>query len=196
VPRESPTFIEQARRQQLVGVTISLLAEHGFAGTSLGRIAAAAGLSKAAVLYHFTTKDAVVSAAYDAVVEELVTAVGEAVAVADPAERPSAYLLTMIGHLVDRPEHAHVMIEALAGQRPPASAAATQPEQRWRPVVELVQGAREARGLPPIDDARTVAIAVGGAIDAVVAEKLLDPAYDTELAVETLDGWLHRVLDR
>jgi hypothetical protein len=41
-----------------------------------------------------------------------------------------------------------------------------------------------------------VAIAVGGAIDAVVAEKLLDPAYDTELAVETLDGWLHRVLDR
>ena len=52
------TFTERARRQQLIGVTIEQVAQRGFAGASLARIAEAAGITKAAVLYHFGSKDA------------------------------------------------------------------------------------------------------------------------------------------
>ncbi|MFH8793497.1 TetR/AcrR family transcriptional regulator [Streptomyces sp. NPDC017941] len=51
------TFTEQARRRQLVECTIDLISTHGLPATSLSAIAAAAGLSKAAFLYHFSSKD-------------------------------------------------------------------------------------------------------------------------------------------
>jgi AcrR family transcriptional regulator len=44
-------------RAEFVGIAADLFAEHGFAATSLDDIAAAAGYSKAAVLYHFGSKD-------------------------------------------------------------------------------------------------------------------------------------------
>lgn len=44
-------------RAEFVAIAADLFAEHGFAATSLDDIAAAAGYSKAAVLYHFGSKD-------------------------------------------------------------------------------------------------------------------------------------------
>ncbi len=46
----------ETARAELVGIAERLFADGGFAGTSLSDIAAEAGCSKAAVLYHFRTK--------------------------------------------------------------------------------------------------------------------------------------------
>src|SRR3954468_23640466 len=57
VPQQPDPVTEIARRDQLVASAIQLIAEQGHARASLSRIAKRAGVSKAAVLYHFKTKD-------------------------------------------------------------------------------------------------------------------------------------------
>lgn len=184
-----PTFIEQARRKQLIDITIELVAEHGYAGTSLARIAEGAGITKAAVLYHFPSKEAVVTAARDQVLGALTGQVGAAVEAAGAEGAPGAYVRSTIGYVRDHPRHTRVIIEAIggAGDRP-------DPAARWRPLAGLLRAAREARGLSGAADLRTVAIATGGAIDAVITEHLADPEYDTAAAADCLAGALERIL--
>ena len=54
-PRER-TFIENARRQQIVAAAIDTIAEVGFAQASLARIAERIGVSKGVISYHFAGK--------------------------------------------------------------------------------------------------------------------------------------------
>jgi AcrR family transcriptional regulator len=54
---ERRTFIENARRRQIVGAAIDTIAEVGFAQASLARIAGRIGVSKGVISYHFAGKD-------------------------------------------------------------------------------------------------------------------------------------------
>jgi AcrR family transcriptional regulator len=179
------TFTERARRQQLIGVTIEQVAQRGFAGASLARIAEAAGITKAAVLYHFRSKDALVTAAHAEVLESLVATVGEALEDAAVADRPGAYIRTMVAHFRDHPQHARVL-----------AAAATQEgfdharEDRWSPLAGLLDAAAQARDDVPAADSRALAVLIGGAIDGIVAEHLEDPAFDTDAAAALLVSML------
>jgi TetR/AcrR family fatty acid metabolism transcriptional regulator len=56
------TFIEQARRAQLVSCAIDAIAELGYGQASLARIAERAGISKGVIAYHFDGKDELLSA--------------------------------------------------------------------------------------------------------------------------------------
>lgn len=186
------TLIERARRAQLIEVTIELVAERGYAGASLAAIAERAGITKAAVLYHFPTKVAVVRAAHEHALSALVADVARAVDAADVADRPAEYVRSMVGHLREHPRHTRMIIEAMVHDdvdRDPAA--------RWRPLAELVDAARLARGGGGgDDDVRTTAIVVAGGVEAIVAERLRDPDYDTAAAAEQLIRMLDTALGR
>ncbi|MGH3288017.1 MAG: TetR/AcrR family transcriptional regulator, partial [Streptosporangiaceae bacterium] len=51
------TFIETARRAQIVAAAIDTIAELGYGQASLARIAETAGTSKGVIIYHFGGKD-------------------------------------------------------------------------------------------------------------------------------------------
>ncbi|GAA4912393.1 TetR family transcriptional regulator [Stackebrandtia albiflava] len=55
--RPEGSFIERARRAQITAAAIEVVAESGYAGASLARIAAHAGISKSVISYHFAGKD-------------------------------------------------------------------------------------------------------------------------------------------
>ncbi|WP_230621106.1 MULTISPECIES: TetR/AcrR family transcriptional regulator [Nocardiaceae] len=181
---DGPTRIERERRAQIIAAAVSLVAEHGYAAASLARIADAAGVVKGTVVYHFTTKDAVLTAAYQHVLTALVTHVGEHVDASPPPERPEAYVRAMIGYLADHPDHARTMVQAgLAAANNGASRHERQ--ERWRPLAGLLSEARgDDRG--PGRDERTLAILAGGMIDAVVDEFLEDPTFDTGSAASEI----------
>ncbi|MFE3456500.1 TetR/AcrR family transcriptional regulator [Nocardiopsis aegyptia] len=188
-----PTLTEQARRQQLVAVTIDLVAAHGYAACSLQRIADAAGITKGAVIYHFASKNAVIRAAYDAVIEALTERVGAAVGLAPgPAAAVDAYVESMIGHMAEHPTHVRVLTEALAPavdtgvDEGPAS-----PERR-QVLADLVTAAVSAGEYRADLDAVTLAVILNGAIDAVVAQTLADPGYDLTAATTAVLDMLHR----
>jgi TetR/AcrR family transcriptional regulator len=174
------SLIERTRRSQLIQVTINLVAEHGYAATSLARIARAAEITKGAVLYHFASKDAVVAAAHAHVLGTLVADVGAAVDAAPADRAPAAYVRRMVGHLTERPDHTRVIIEVAIHDGRPES------EARWRPLAALLQNARDARGLGPGTDLRTLAIIANGAIDGIISERLRDTGFDTAAAAEAL----------
>ena len=52
----TPTFIEEARRRQIVDIGIHLIATQGYSQATLARIAQEAGISKGVISYHFEGK--------------------------------------------------------------------------------------------------------------------------------------------
>lgn len=187
--RPERSFVERARRAQLIDVTIALVAEHGYAATSLAKIAQAAGITKGAVLYHFETKDAVVTAAHDSVLSALVKTVSDAVEGASVQDRPAAYVRAMIGHLRRHPEHTRMLTQSLT-----TVAKVESSRLRWAPLADLIDAARNAGSPDRPIDSRSLAISIGGAIDAVVMERLTDSAFATEDAAEMLVEMLQAVL--
>lgn len=176
------TFIERARREQLVGLTIHLIAEHGIARTSLQRIADSAGLSKAAVLYHFRTKNDVITAAYEAVRDAFVDDVAKDVsAAASPGAAVEAYLTGLLGYLARHPEHARLLGETLSAPGVGLPDREDTPA-RWQPFADLIARAQAAGEYDPTLDPRTHAIALGGAIDALAAESMTDADYSLDAA--------------
>src|SRR5271154_5745649 len=56
------SFIEQARRAQIIDCAIDAIAELGFAQASLAQIAKRAGVSTGVILYYFAGKDHLIRA--------------------------------------------------------------------------------------------------------------------------------------
>jgi TetR/AcrR family transcriptional regulator len=184
------TFTEQARRRQIVECTIALVAERGPAAASLSAIAARAGISKAAVLYHFSTKDAVLEATVRHVLTSFAAAVGERV---DAAEGPEAMLVAFlrgaVDHLHEHPGQVRVLVEGLVRDRDaarelaPGSPAGA---SRWQGVATILEAGQRSgvfRGFDP----RTLALVINGALDGLVAEWVGDPGFDLAGAAEELE---------
>jgi AcrR family transcriptional regulator len=176
------TFTVEARRAQFIALTIDIIAEHGYGGCSLQRIADAAGVTKAAVIYHFASKNAVVEAAYQMVIGDLVTHVGALVdAAPDPAGAVEGYVRGMVGHMAANPGRVRVIVEALTeGGVPDRSSPA-----RWQALAGLLDAA-----CPPGAGTRTLAVLTGGAIDGLISEFLRDPGFDPSAGTETLIAML------
>lgn len=176
------TFTEDARRRQIIDCTIELVAERGPAAASLSAIAARAGISKAAVLYHFASKDAVLDATMSHVLTSYVAAVGEQVDAADgPEGMLVAYLRGTIAYLRDHPAQVRVLVEGLV--RDPAVAA--QPG-RWQSVAGILEQGQAAGAFRRFDT-RTLALVINGALDAVVAEWIGSPDLDLDTAAAELE---------
>jgi AcrR family transcriptional regulator len=90
-PRVS--FIEQARRAQIIDCAVETIAELGFAQASLAQIAKRAGVSTGVILYYFAGKDELIAA-----VAAHVFATGEAFMrpIVNAEETPRGALVTFI----------------------------------------------------------------------------------------------------
>ncbi|MCZ1006307.1 TetR/AcrR family transcriptional regulator [Streptomyces lydicus] len=65
------SFIEEARRSQIVDAAVETIAERGFAKASLAQIAERAGISKGVISYHFTGKDELIELVVEQIYERL-----------------------------------------------------------------------------------------------------------------------------
>lgn len=67
-----------ATRVRLVDAAIALITKHGFAGTSLQMIADELGFTKAAIYYHFRTREQLLTAVVEPFLAELRTVIDDA----------------------------------------------------------------------------------------------------------------------
>jgi AcrR family transcriptional regulator len=67
----------RATRGQLIEVATALFAEHGYEGTSVEAVLAAAGVSRGALYYHFAGKEALFTAVLEAVSDRVAAEVTE-----------------------------------------------------------------------------------------------------------------------
>ncbi|MFC9238127.1 TetR/AcrR family transcriptional regulator [Streptomyces decoyicus] len=193
------TFTEQARRRQLIDATIDLISTRGYPATSLSAIAERAGLSKAAVLYHFSSKDNLTRAALEQVMEQFGAYVTERVArAAGPRDAIVAYVRAMIGYQQAHRRQVRVITEMLLddeGGTRLKTPGSHDTGGRWQALADLLEEGRQEGALREFDT-RTVALAIGGAIDGVIAHWLVHPELDLDAAAAELEEFTLNAIER
>jgi AcrR family transcriptional regulator len=112
------TFIEKARREQIVTAAIEITAAGGYANASVGKIADHIGIAKSAVLYHFTTKTDIVEAVVTAVFTQAALAIAPAVAAETTAAgKLAAYIRSNVGFIAQNRTAAIAMLEIVTNYR-------------------------------------------------------------------------------
>ncbi|MEV0112660.1 TetR/AcrR family transcriptional regulator [Streptomyces sp. NPDC050844] len=195
----APTFTEQARRSQLIECTIDLISTKGHPATSLAAIAERAGLSKAAVLYHFSSKDNLTRATLEHVLAEFTAYVNERVAAEpDPRAAVVAYVRAMIGYQQANRRHVRVITEMLLddeGGTRLKTPGGHDTAGRWNALADLLAAGQQAGQFREFAPA-TVALAIGGSIDGVVAHWLAHPELDLEAAADELETFTLYAIER
>ncbi|PDP88104.1 TetR family transcriptional regulator [Glycomyces fuscus] len=69
------SFIEEARRAQIIAAAVETIAEVGYPNASLARIARTAGISKGVISYHFAGKDELMDEAVKGIYTEIAESV-------------------------------------------------------------------------------------------------------------------------
>ena len=176
------TFIETARRAQIVTAAIDTIAELGYAQTSFARIAERVGISRGLISYHVAGKD-------DLIKQVVHDVVAQGVAYMRPriiAESTGpAMLRAYIGsNLAFMREHRKDMIAILEITRSADGRRIFQGDPHVidavRAVEHLLSGFQTAGQLRPDFDPYVVAVAIRAAIDTVPSRLALDPEFDVD----------------
>ncbi|WP_163505739.1 TetR/AcrR family transcriptional regulator [Fodinicola acaciae] len=170
--KQTLTFTEEARRAQIVAAAIETVAEVGYAKASFARIAKKAGLSSTGMIsYHFTGKDELLRAVVADVLRTASEFMQPKVLSANgfPAML-RARIESNVDLLAQRPADLRALVEIVANARTPegqqvadVSAIASGVDL----VEELLRAGQRAGDFGTFD-ARVMAIAITGAIDALV----------------------------
>jgi len=182
--RQGRTATAGKRRAQIIAATIALVADEGYAQASFARIAERAGLSSTRLIsYHFAGKAELVAA----VVEHVVTALGDAVGARVRQERSSAgRLRAYIEGVVEftdahRTEMRTLLQILLAGAFPPGPALDHAVPGHVVAILRQGQADGEFRDFDPT----VMALAVQRSVDALPFVLQGDPDLDcTAFAAE------------
>jgi AcrR family transcriptional regulator len=182
-PAVRRTFIEAARRAQIIAAAVEVIAEVGYAQASLARIAERIGVSKGVISYHFAGKE-------DLVREVIADVLAKAVAYLQPrveAEPTGAGKLRAVieSNLAFMDEHREQMIafyeiavstRGAGGSQSPAVAQILHDGvSALRQLLAAYQAAGEFR---PDFDPEVMAAAIRAAIDAVPPRLARNPDFD------------------
>ncbi|HTW07615.1 MAG TPA: TetR/AcrR family transcriptional regulator [Acidimicrobiales bacterium] len=184
-PEPERTFIETARRKQIVGAAIDTIAEVGYGQASLARIAERIGISKGVISYHFAGKDDLIKQVVIDVVEA-----GRAYILPRVLAAPTgpamlrAYIESNLAFMREHRNYMVAVVEILRN-----GAFTTDGGRRvdgrdidvaTRLLQEQLARLQAAGGLRSDFDPALMAVAVRATIDVVPHRLVLDPAFDID----------------
>jgi AcrR family transcriptional regulator len=175
------------RRERFIDATLKSLANHGYSGTTVRRIAEEAGVAPGLLTHYFSGKDALIAAAYDALgawfsrhFDAEIAAAGD-----DPISRLCAFLSASFRPPNLDPDLLRVWVNfwSLVVTDPAIRAvhARTYADYRAR-VAGLVEGALAAKGRAASQaEIGYLSIAISALLDGLWLELCLDPsAFEAE----------------
>lgn len=181
IVRDEPTFIEAARREQIVQSAIETIAALGYGRASLAEIAKHARISKSVISYYFATKDdlirQVVTAVYATGMEYMVKRMAAQI---EPAEALRTYIVSNVAYIGEYRTQMRALVEIIAGFRSddgtmpfeaPASPAATDD------VEKLLLWGQQSGAFRPFSTV-VMAITIRAALDALPWRLAVDPNFD------------------
>jgi len=177
-----PSFIEAARRAQIVQCAIDTIAELGYGRASLARIAGRAGVSKGVISYHFAGKDdlieQVVASVLEAARAEMIPAIE-----AEPTARGKlrAYIESNLGFMRTHERAVRALVEIASGSAP-EGVPTLDLIGREDAVAALQRILRLGQQSGEFEDfsTRVMAVSIRSAIDAVPAQLMADPDLNVE----------------
>lgn len=170
-------------------IAIDVIAEQGYAGSSLERIAQRAGISRGLISYHFAGRDDLVAAVVSAVFSNAAAFMTPRMrAASNPTEMLEQYLRGSLSYMRDHRAQLIAVVEVangcgrrrLASGRRAIAGAVTALEG----VLQAGQRTGEFRTFDP----RVMAVTIRAAVDNVPRQMALDPELD-------LDAWAAELVD-
>jgi AcrR family transcriptional regulator len=183
------TFIEEARRAQVVSAAINAIAELGYPAASLARIAKYAGTSKGVLTYHFENKEDLVQAVVDDVLARANEYVGARLAGEHSTPQIlRAYILSNLEFFREYRNDILAVLEIYTNARDESGRRLYDLElidASVGPLESLLREGQE-RGELREFDAHMMAIAIRGVIDAIPTRLARDREFDVDHYGEVL----------
>ena len=182
----------EARKRQIVEVTLDLIGTYGLRGATMSRIAESAGIRQASLYTHFESRKAILLAALDVVYEKIYAS-----RETRTDENSFARLREMCDHHLElwaaqgERHHAHLLLEFIAGARSEGLAEVLAEKhlaslQQFTRVVE--DGKREGRIPEYVDPAQVSWLITGWAFAGDVAHQMGFAAFfHPDVVVHWLD---------
>jgi len=183
------SFIEQARRAQIVDATIRVLAERGYVNTSFSRIAKEAGISASLISYHFKSKEELTEAVYASIVQERQAHIAAQLASAKTAsDKLRIRLEADLAHMGTRPELFQALVEILFVARTKTEPESHRNDDVHADFVSIAAILKEgqANGEFGDFDAFNIAIIIDSARDGFLGQLAGHPEFDLEQFTKTL----------
>jgi TetR/AcrR family transcriptional regulator, fatty acid metabolism regulator protein len=190
--RSGRTFIEEARRKQIVQHAVDVIAEHGFAGATLARIAEHAGISKGVISYHFDGKDDLmyeVLTLYEQEEQQFIYAQVDAQETATGALQ--TYLRKNVEYMAVHPKHLKAVVEIVVtakdkdGKRKFDITSVDWMEDELNRLISILARGQESDEFRTFDP-RLMAISIRGAIENIAMYILTYPDIDVSRYAEEL----------
>jgi AcrR family transcriptional regulator len=176
------TFTEVARRAQIVDAAIQTIAELGYANASFGRIAARAELSSTGMIsYYFDGKNELDGQVIAAILRTATDFVGPRVAAAQThRERLTAYIRSNLEFVAAYPAHTLALVQIVTASHYRAPGV-DRFVDAFEQLADQLRAGQQASAFGEFD-ARVMATAIRGAIDATVGQFTRDRSTDLETA--------------
>ena len=112
------TFIEKARRAQIVAAAVDVIAEVGYVKASLAAIAVRAGISKGVISYHFSGKDELMVTIVETIYGEAAAhIVGRMEGLESPTELVRTHVTAAAEYMRERRSHVAALGQIFANLR-------------------------------------------------------------------------------
>jgi AcrR family transcriptional regulator len=179
---EERTFIETARRAQIVAAAIDTIAEVGYAGASFARIAERLGISRGLISYHFAGKDDLMKQIVRDVIEKGMAYMRPRILAASTGpEMLRAYIESNLAFMRENRKDLIAVLEiarSADGRR--LFYGDDDVIDAVRALEHLLSGFQTAGQLRPDFDPHVMAIAIRAAIDAVPSRLDPEPEFDID----------------
>ena len=181
--QRSGSFIEQARRTQIVDCAVETLAEIGYGNTSLAAIAKRAGISKGVISYHFAGKDELMQ---QVLTESMALAEAEMVPRIEAGEGPigrlRGHIEGNIAFIKAHPKHLLATVEILNNAKDDTGAHVVDVSEFANLVGNVARAfaAGQETGQLREFDPLVMAQTLRSAIDGMVAQYLANPSLDLD----------------
>ncbi len=186
---QKKSFIEQARRAQIVAATIHVLAKYGYLNTSFARIAKQAGIAPSLISYHFKDKAELTAEVFAKIVGERVQHVYENTAAADSATKKLRVAIESdIKNMASKSEQYQACTEILFSMRSDQGSLVYTSDQDG-PMLTLLNSLLlegQKSGEFGKFDTYSVALIIEGAKDSFLAQLPMRKSFNAEVFTDTL----------
>jgi TetR/AcrR family fatty acid metabolism transcriptional regulator len=183
------SFIEEARRSQIIEATIDVLAKYGYVNTTFARIAAHVGISPSLISYHFTNKEELTLEVYRSINSARVASMIKSIeGHSSAAKMLHALLETDLIYMGTRPKLFKALVEALFSIRDSEGflQLMSKDEQPAVSMVEQILRTGQKNGEFRSFDTYATALIIDGARDQFLAQLPSQPNYNLTMFTKTL----------
>lgn len=181
--QKRPSFIEAARRTQLIECAIETIATLGYAQASLAQIAKRANISKSVITYYFGSKEELIEQVMAVMYSQATSFMGPQIAAERTASaRLQAYLRSNIAYIAAHRQQMMAIIDIVLNVRTENGQLRYRPgsEQTDLEGLEAILRQGQNDGEFRSFDTRVMAVTIRGAIDGVGRFLVAHPTLDGE----------------